>query len=160
MQLSCLSRRAHVCRAAVAFGNRMWGNEVVMNYLRTGEYRHWAPVNKVTRWTVIPALASSPWRQQSLMHWSSNTRADTCCAPGPAREARLRFLRPESLRAVPPSTFRCLFGSTCYTVCILGDLQAVHGVVPGRQRVAVLVSMQGSDWPGPGADEQGAKGPR
>ena len=44
----------------MAFGNRMWGNEVVMNYLRTGEYRHWAPVNKVTRWTVIPALASRP----------------------------------------------------------------------------------------------------
>ncbi|KAK9840609.1 hypothetical protein WJX81_004313 [Elliptochloris bilobata] len=38
-------------KAAVAFGNRMWGNEVVMTYLRTGEYRHWAPINKVTRWT-------------------------------------------------------------------------------------------------------------
>lgn len=44
-----------MCRAAVAFGNRMWGNEVVMNYLRTGEYRHWAPIAKVTRWTARPA---------------------------------------------------------------------------------------------------------
>ena len=51
----------------MAFGNRMWGNEVVMNYLRTGEYRHWAPVNKVTRWTVSPACIISHGRQQSLM---------------------------------------------------------------------------------------------
>jgi len=36
----------------VAFGNRLWGNEVVMTYLRTGEFRHWAPIRKVTRWTV------------------------------------------------------------------------------------------------------------
>ena len=39
-------------RAMVAFGNRLWGNEVVMTYLRTGEFRHWAPIRKVTRWTV------------------------------------------------------------------------------------------------------------
>ena len=49
----------------MAFGNRMWGNEVVMNYLRTGEYRHWAPVNKVTRWTVSPALANLACEEQS-----------------------------------------------------------------------------------------------
>ena len=42
----------------VAFGNRMWGNEVVMTYLKTGEYRHWAPINNVTRWTVGAACSA------------------------------------------------------------------------------------------------------
>ena len=81
--------------------------------------------------------------------------ADTCSASGPAREARLRLLWLESLRAVPPG----FYGLKCFSM-LSQELQAVHGVVPGRQRVTALVSMQGSDWPEPSADKQGAKEPR
>ena len=31
------------CRAVLKASNRIWGNEVVMNYLKTGHYQAWIP---------------------------------------------------------------------------------------------------------------------
>jgi hypothetical protein len=42
----------HVRRAAVAFGNRVWGNETVMTYLKTGVYDYWVPLGGHIRYEV------------------------------------------------------------------------------------------------------------
>ncbi|CAL5224317.1 g6984 [Coccomyxa viridis] len=40
---------AHV-RAAVKFGNRIWGNHTVMTYLKTGVFDYWVPVGRPVHW--------------------------------------------------------------------------------------------------------------
>jgi beta-glucosidase/6-phospho-beta-glucosidase/beta-galactosidase len=36
-------------KAACAFGNRVWGNETIMRFLKTGVFHHWVPVGKAVR---------------------------------------------------------------------------------------------------------------
>lgn len=38
------------CRLAIAFSNRIWGNETVMNYLKTGTFHHWLPIGRACHW--------------------------------------------------------------------------------------------------------------
>ena len=45
------------CRAAVAFGNRVWGNETIMRFLKTGVFHHWVPVGKAVHYEVRFAAA-------------------------------------------------------------------------------------------------------
>ena len=39
-------------RLAVGFGNRVWGNETVMTYLKMGLYRYWLPPAGRIKWKV------------------------------------------------------------------------------------------------------------
>lgn len=44
----------------MAFGNRVWGNETVMTFLKTGVYNYWVPLGGVIHWEVSTA--------QQLLH--------------------------------------------------------------------------------------------
>ena len=48
------------CRLAVGIGNRVWGNETVMTYLKTGLYRYWVPPVGRIKWQVPPGLLHVP----------------------------------------------------------------------------------------------------
>ncbi len=39
-------RDSMLCRASVAFGNRVWGNETIMGFLKTGVFHHWVPIGR------------------------------------------------------------------------------------------------------------------
>ena len=41
-----------MCRAAVGFGNRAWGNETVMTYLKTGVFNYSVPTGRPVHWEV------------------------------------------------------------------------------------------------------------
>ena len=41
---------AACCRLAISFANRVWGNETVMNYLKTGTFHHWLPIGRACHW--------------------------------------------------------------------------------------------------------------
>lgn len=41
-------------RAAVGIGNRIWGNETVMTFLKTGVFNYWVPLGGVIHWEVLP----------------------------------------------------------------------------------------------------------
>lgn len=43
-----------VTRAAVGIGNRVWGNETVMTFLKTGIFNYWVPLGGVIHWEVLP----------------------------------------------------------------------------------------------------------
>ena len=40
-------------RAAVGIGNRIWGNETVMTFLKTGVFNYWVPLGGVIHWEVL-----------------------------------------------------------------------------------------------------------
>ena len=47
----------------MGFGNRVWGNETVMNYLKTGVFNYWVPTGSDVHWEVstwLHALAHVP----------------------------------------------------------------------------------------------------
>ncbi len=44
-------------RAAVKFGNKIWGNHTVMTYLKTGVFDYWVPVGRPVHWEVSAALS-------------------------------------------------------------------------------------------------------
>ena len=66
-----------MCRAAVGFGNRAWGNETVMTYLKTGVFNYSVPTGRAVHWEV-----GSP------ESWAPNT-----CLPKPV--CRLAAGRPQ-----------------------------------------------------------------
>ena len=49
-----------LCRAAVGIGNRIWGNETVMTFLKTGVYKYWVPLGGVIHYEVPPQLSIHP----------------------------------------------------------------------------------------------------
>ena len=59
------------CRAAVGFGNRIWGNQTVMTYLKTGVFNYWVPAGSPVHWEVSPRLwhcAVCAWAALPLQH--------------------------------------------------------------------------------------------
>ena len=36
----------------MAFGNRVWGNETIMRFLKTGVFHHWVPVGRPVHYEV------------------------------------------------------------------------------------------------------------
>ena len=61
-------------RLAVGIGNRVWGNETVMTYLKTGLYRYWVPPAGRIKWKVLQTCCMCP--TSACMH-SCNRHA--CC---------------------------------------------------------------------------------
>lgn len=50
-----LMRAVVAFRAAVKFGNKIWGNHTVMTYLKTGVFDYWVPVGRPVHWEVSAA---------------------------------------------------------------------------------------------------------
>lgn len=38
----------------MGIGNRIWGNETVMTFLKTGVFNYWVPLGGVIHWEVLP----------------------------------------------------------------------------------------------------------
>ena len=50
-----------MCRAAVGFGNRAWGNETVMTYLKTGVFDYSVVAGRSVHWEVSAPVADGQW---------------------------------------------------------------------------------------------------
>lgn len=64
---------AWLCRAAVGIGNRIWGNETVMTFLKTGIYNYWVPLGGVIHYEVPLQLSSSGPAATLMYHVAPST---------------------------------------------------------------------------------------
>lgn len=49
----------------MAFGNRVWGNETVLTYLKTGEYNYWVPLGRKIHYKACARIICSMYRMWS-----------------------------------------------------------------------------------------------